>query len=742
MTRDPDTSTLQITVSRRGFMAGGTALTFAFTMGAGLGGRLPVAEAAAGQAQLNAWVTITADNTIRIIAPCAEMGQGIHTALPLIVAEELDADWSKVKVEFAPANPKAYGNPHQILNGGQATLASIAVAGYWRPLRLAGAQARRVLLEAVAQEWKVPVGELSTEPSAVVHKASGRRIAYGDVVKFAKVPDQPPTIAEADLKEPGAFRLVGKKDLGRVDVPAKVDGSAKYGIDVRVPDMVYAAVLESPMDGAKPGKVDSAEAVKVKGVTRVLPLPFGVAVIGDTVEATRAGRNALKVEWDTSGAKASGFDSDKAMAEYASHGRDPNAQVKEAFKRGDARAAMEKAAKVVEAAYWSQHAYHAQMEPMTCTAKVAEDGKSAELWVGTQAQALATMVAANVLKTTPDKITLHQQYLGGGFGRRITPDVVAQAVVIANIVKRPVKLILTREDDFAAARPRPMTYHILRAGLDGGNNIIGWHHRLVAENVDAVAAPPRFQATGGRDYIGWLGLDQPFYALPNLLADSVREQRGLRVHAWRGIGAGHNKFASESFLDEVAAAKGADPLALRLELTKDHPRANAVIKAAAEMAEWGRKRDGRGLGIAFSDYHGTYTAGVAEVSLDRQSGKITVHNYWIAVDPGIVVHPDSAVAQVESAVVYGLSATLLEALTFKDGAVQQSNFHEYHVLRMMDVPDIHVRMISTDNPPTGMGEVGVPTTAPAVGNAIFALAGKRLRHMPMTPERVLEALKG
>jgi isoquinoline 1-oxidoreductase beta subunit len=727
-------------VSRRGFVAGAGALTFAFSLGADLAGRMGVADAATGL-QLNGWITVGTDNTIVIISPCAEMGQGIHTALPLIAAEELDADWSKVKLEFAPANPKLYGNPHQILNGGMATLASIAVAGYWRPLRLAGAQARRVLLQSVAAEWKVPLNELSTEPSMVVHKASNRRISYGDVAKFAKMPDQPPTIADSDLKSPSAFRLIGRKDIGRVDVPSKVNGTAKYGIDVQVPDMLYAAVLESPMDGAKPGKVDSAEAAKVKGVTRIVPLPFGVAVIGETVEATRVARNALKVEWDTSEAKAAAFDSAKAMDEYARHGRDAKAEVKEAFKRGDAPGALAKATKVVEGAYWSEHASHAQMEPMNCTAKVAEDGKSAELWLGTQAQGLATFVAANVLKTTPDKITLHQQMLGGGFGRRITPDVVAQAVVIANIMKKPVKLILNREDDFAATRPRPMTHHILRAGLDANNNIVGWHHRLVAENVDAVAAPPRFKATGGRDYIGWLGLDQPFYALPNLLADSVRELRGIRVHAWRGIGSGHNKFASESFLDELAAAKKADPLALRLELTKDHPRAHAVLKAVAEMANWGRKREGRGLGIAFSDYHGTYTAGVAEISVNRQSGKIAVHNYWIAIDPGIVVQPDNAIAQAESAVIYGLSSTLLEALTFKNGAPQQSNFHDYPVLRMSDIPDIHVRMIATDNPPTGMGEVGVPTTAPAVGNAFFALTGKRLRHMPMSPARVLEALK-
>ena len=304
--------------------------------------------------------------------------------------------------------------------------------------------------------------------------------------------------------------------------------------------------------------------------------------------------------------------------------------------------ALAGAAKTLEAAYWSEHTYHAQMEPMNAVAKVSEDGTSAEIWVGTQVQPLASAVVAGVLKTTPDKIKIHLQLLGGGFGRRIWPDAPVQAAVIANIVKKPVKLMLTREDDIAAARPRPMTHHVIKAGLDDKKNLVGWHHRIVAENVDSVAAPPRFQATGGRDYIGWVGMEQTFYAIPNFKADAIREQRGMRVHAWRGIGAGYNKFVTESFVDEIAAARGVDPLAIRLEMTKDHPRAQAVIKAVAEMANWKKKRSGRALGIAFSDYHDTLTAGVAEVSVDKATGKIKVHNYWIAVDPGLVIQPENA----------------------------------------------------------------------------------------------------
>ncbi len=605
---------------------------------------------------------------------------------------------------------------------------------------MAGAQARVVLLDNVARQWNVPRTELSTTPSVVLHAKSGRRISYGEIAKFATVPAEPPRVSEADLTKPSQFRLIGRADIGRLDVPLKVNGTAKYGIDVQVPGMVYAAILESPMEGAKPGNVDSSAAMKIKGVDKVVPMPFGVAVLGSSVEATRAGRNALKVTWDTSGAQAAAFDSETAKAEYSRHGRDPNAQAMEWVKKGEGAAALRKAERTMEAEYWSEHCYHAQMEPMNCVARVAADGMSAEIWTGTQAPGLAAFAASQVLKTTPDKIRVNQHYLGGGYGRRITPDVIAQAVALANVTKQTVKLMLTREDDFAAGRPRPMTHHIMKAGLDARGNIVGWHHRIVAENVDAVAVPPRFKASGGKDLIGWRGMEMPHYALPNVLADAVREVRGMRVHAWRGIGAGYNKFAVESFLDEVAHASGRDPLDLRLELTRGDPRANAVIRAAAEMSDFKRKRSGRGMGIAFAEYHDTLSAGVAEVSVDRASGAIKVHNYWIAVDPGLVVQPENVHAQLESAVAYGLSAALIEELTIKGGAVQQANFNTYKVLRMSDMPEIHTKIVASDGPPTGMGEIGVPAVAPAIANAVFQLTGKRVRSLPMSPERVKTVL--
>ncbi len=728
-------------MKRRTFLASASGLTFSLAIG-GTGMLGQDAHAADNAIKVNAWVTIGTDSTITLMVPTAEMGQGTLTALPLILAEELDADWSKVKTEFAPPNPKVYGNPHPLLNGGQASLASVAVAGYYKPLRVLGAQARWVLVNAVADKWQVPAAELATDTGYVVHAKSNRRISYGEVAQFAVIPAELPKITDNDLKKPAQFKLVGRADIGRTDVTSKTNGTAQFGIDVSVPDMVYATILEAPMEGAKAENVNSEEVMAIPGVTKVIPLPFGVAVIGNSVHATRLGRNVLKqkVTWNTTGAIAANFDSDKAKKDYANQGLDPNAKTMDAFKRGDSITGMVNAKQTLEATYWTEHCYHAQLEPMNCIARINPDGQSAEIWTGTQFAFLGTVVASGILKTTPDKIKVHQQLLGGGYGRRISPDIIAQTVVLANVTKQTVKLLLTREDDMAAARPRPMTHHVMRAGLDDAGNLVSWRHRLVAENVDAIASPPRFQATGGRDYIGWNGIDLPHYNIENATAEAVREIRGMRVHAFRGIGAGHNKFAVECFLDEIAHAKKTDPLAMRLQLTQHDARANAVLREVAKMSDWKRKRNGRGLGIAFSDYHGSVSAGVVEVSLNKQTGKIKVHQMWLAVDPGLVIQPTNVLAQLEGAAVFGLSVALLEELTIKNGAPVQSNFHEYPVLRMSDMPEIHTKIVASDAAPTGMGEIGVLPVAPAIANAVFQLTGKRLRALPMSPARVKTAL--
>ncbi len=725
-------------IARRDFVKGAAGLTFAFALGGGLLNRS--AQALAAEAStLNAWITIDTDDTVTLMCPSAEMGQGVFTSLPLVLAEELDADWSKVKAEFAPPIPPIYGNPHPFFNGAQITAGSTAVPGYFQPLRIAGAQARRVLIDNVAVHWKVPAAELTTANGFVIHSKSGRRISYGDIAKFATVPKEPPQVTAADLKKPSQFKLIGRANIGRLDVPAKVNGSAKYGIDADVPGMVHACVVEAPAEGAKATVLNSDDVGKMTGIAAVIPLPFGVAVVGNSVAAAQAGRKALKVTWDTTQSPAKGFDSEAAKQEYARLGQDRKAPARTAYKVGEVWDVFP-GTKQVEATYWSEFCYHAQMEPMNAVASVSADGKSAEIWTGTQFGALIAFIVSGILKTTPDKITVHQYYLGGGYGRRIGPDIAIQAAILSSIVKKPVKLLLTREDDLAAVHPRPMSYHVLKAGVDKNNDVLAWYHRLVAENVSALAAPPSYEASGGDDLIGWRGLDQACYDIPHALAEGVRANNGIRVWPWRGIGAGYNKFAAEAFLDEVAQLAGKDPLALRLELTKFQPRAHAVIKAVAEMSDYSKKRLGHGMGIAFSDYHGTYTAGVAEVSVDRQSGKITVHNYWLAVDPGIVLQPTHVHAQLEGAVVLALSAAFIEQLAFKDGIAQASNFNDYPVLRMADVPPIHTMIVATENPPTGIGEVGIPAVAPAIANAVAQLTGKRLRHLPMTPQRVKKAL--
>ena len=738
-----DKSIGKAAMNRRGFLATSGGLTFSVAIGVGLGAS---SQPAQSQSALkpNVWVTIGVDDSVVVMTPTGEMGQGTTTALPMILAEELDADWSKVRIEYAPPNPRVYGNSHPLLNGGQASLASIAIPGYFTPLRIAGAQARRVLINAAAARWGVEASSVSTDAGVVIHAASGRRLRYGEIAAFATVPAELPAITVADLKKPEQYKLIGRADLGRKDVLEKVTGQAKFGIDAMVPGMVYATVLESPMDGARPDFVNTAEAMAVPGVIQVMAMPFGVAVLANTAEATRTARNVLKakVTWNTTETRLNAvrFDSDAAKEEYARHAKSADAKPVTAYKKGEADQALASAARVLEGTYWSEHTSHAQMEPMNCVARVAPDGQSAELWVGTQAPVLAVGAAAGVLKTTPDKIRLNQMLLGGGFGRRITPDIIAQTVAIANASKRTVKLILTREDDMAASRPRPMTHHVLRAGLDAQGKLVGWKHRIVSENVDAVAAPPRFAATGGKDYIGWQGSDLPYYGIDHWTSEGVRELRGMRVHAFRGIGAGHNKFAIECFLDEVAQARKMDPLAMRLELTAGSPRARAVIQAVADMSDWTRKRQGRALGLAFADYHGTVAAGVAEVSLDAQSGKITVHQYWTAADPGLVIQPESVLGQLEGGAVYGLSVALLEELTIKAGAVQQTNYNDYPVLRMADMPEIHTRIVRSNAAPTGMGEAGVGPVAPAIANAVAQLTGKRLRALPMTPARVKSAL--
>ena len=720
-------------VNRRTLLKTAAGLTFALTIAPD-----PLAVVAETFADTppyapTVWLTIERDGTITVVSPAAEMGQGSFTSLPLIIAEELDADWSKVKPVFPTEwNDKAYGNPGY--NYTFQTSASASVAGYFTSLRLAGAQARRVLLDAVATKWAVPVGELSTEPSVVVHKGSGRRIGYGEITSFAAAPNELPKISEADLKPTASFRLIGK-DVPRRDVPLKVNGSAKYGMDVQVPGMVYAAVLQSPYAGGAPLDIDDAQARKVVGITDIVKLPEGVGIVGTTVEATQAGKNLLKVTWgDATGAR---LDSERALEELAAIGRDLSREGVPYEKVGDAKAAMASAKRVFRGEYRTRYVYHAQMEPMNATAAVSVDGKSAELWVGTQAASTLLNGVARILQTDRAKLTLHQQFLGGGFGRRGNHEAMFDAVRLSKAVGKPVKLIWTREDDVAFGKFRPMTAHHIEAGFDEAGKLVAWHHRVVAESVVAYTSgdpKPR------QDRIVMKGSPVPQYPVANKLAEHVIENRGARLSPWRGVGNGHNAFAVESFIDDIAKDLGKDPIAFRLEITAGVPRMQHLLHVVSDMSQWTRKREATALGVGTMVKDDTLAAGVAEVALDRKSGKIKVLKFWAAVDAGIAVQPGNLAAQTEGGVVYALGHVLREKITIKDGHVLQSNYSDYEVARMSDVPHIEIKVVSTDNKPTGGGEEGVPLVACAVGNAIATLTGVRLRELPFSPERVRGAL--
>jgi isoquinoline 1-oxidoreductase beta subunit len=736
------TETLQLhtsALSRRSFLVsvGGTGIAVAF-------GGLPhdafgaaVAPAAEGNYRPNAWVTIAADGTVTIISPASEMGQGVMTSMPMLIAEDMDADWRKVRIVQAPADAKNYGNPG--FNGVQLTGGSRTTPGYYERLRLVGAQARKIILASAADMLNVPASELTTEPNKVVHKTSGRSLDYGDIAKAGKLPDPLPQATKSDLKPADQWRYIGNPHMTRIDVPSKVDGSAKFGIDVQLPNMLYAAVLRSPVQGEKPETIDDAAAKAVKGVTRIVPLPYGVGIIGETVEATIRAKELLKATW-TNVSEVRNYTSDKLLEEYRDIGRELAKTGVTVHREGDAPAAIAGAIKVIAVDYMSDHVSHATMEPMNATALVA--GDTVEVWAPTQSPTITQSVAARVAGTTSDKVKVTTTLLGGGFGRKAEGDFILDAVLLAKAMQgRPVKVIWSREDDVRHDKYRPLEAQHVQVGLDANGNIVGWRHRIVAQSIYARTFPAQFERGGGKDGTVTEGLEFNYH-VPAHLVEFIRQSNGQDVGFWRAVGAGYTKFAIECVVDEIAAAKGVDPLAFRLELLNDQPRARKVIETVAKMADWARGRDGRALGLAYSDAWGAHCAQIAEVSLNRQSGEIRVHNIWCAVDPGVAIQPLNIEAQMIGGITHGAGYALFEQINFVNGEVQESNFDTYRVMRMSEAPDIKVTVIPTpENPPTGIGEVGLPPTGPAIANAVARLAGGvRLRHYPFLPERVKAAL--
>lgn len=704
-------------MSRREFLkvSGGLTFGFAFPF---------VSEAQASTAlNPNAWVSIAPDGTVTILSSGAEMGQGSMTSLPLILAEEMDADWSKVKVEFAPADPQLYG---YTMNNSRAMaiVGSRAVMLYYNDLRIAGAQVRKVLAANAAEKWGVNANTLKTDNGTVVGP-SGQKLTYGEIAAFGKVPSPLPAVDKSELKDKSRFRYIGKP-MPRRDTPLKVNGTAQYAIDVQLPGLVYATTRHSPVHGGSPESWNEAKLKSMPGVLGSVRLPDGVAVIADSLPHAMEARKALEVQW--SKGAAAGFNSEVVLNEtYRKVHDDPAAKTRTIDAKGDAKAAFASAAKTFKSEFYSDYGYHAQMEPLNAVARMNAAGDRIEVWEGTQDPGTSRMSVARALGFKPEQVTLHQCYMGGGFGRRTLGDYSAEAARIAREVKRPVKLVWTRDEDLQHGMFRPQSFQCLQAALDKDGKVTGWSHCVVGD--------------GG--VLLQTGIKPHYYGVPNQYIEARGVPHGIRLKHWRAVGHVFNVFAIESFVDEMAVAQNMDPVEFRLEKMQMTPRARAVFQKVVEMSDWKAPRpQGRALGISVSERSGSLGAGVAEISLDRDKGRIKVHKVWLAVDGGLIVQPGMARANIESGIVYGLSSVLHERVTVKDGMVQQSNFHDYHVLRMSDMPEVmEVAFVERDAPPSGLGEIGNPWVAAAVANAFHRLTGKRLKHMPFTPVRVQQALK-
>ncbi len=712
-------------ISRRKFLKKAGGVTFLISAGA----LVPTlysrgSDNINAENKISAWVRIDENEQITILNPAAEMGQGSMTALAVIIAEELDVDWTRVHIQDSPIEPDTYGMQWGgQLGGPMITVGSRTVRGYFNGLRLAGAQARKILMQSAATKWNVPLSEVSTSLGEVTHLASGKTLTYGQIATSLKVPEKLPEVNESDLRKPEDFRLIGKKIM-RFDIPAKVDGKAIFSIDVQLPGMLYGVIARSPVNGSQPTLLNEAEIIALKGIYKVVRLDHGIGLVGESFELCQEARKLLKIEW-TKDSKAQDYQSVAAFDQY--HQLANASSAGEVIQNdGDAHKILQSAAKTYESYYKNDFVYHAQMEPLNAVVSVAEDGKSAEAWVGSQAHDSARRAVANVLGIAFEDVTYHPCYLGGGFGRRSLAGYVEETTHLSNAVKRPVKLIWSREDDVQYGAFRPISLQRMQASVDREGTINAWSHHVVGTGDGLLAS----------------GAKNPYYSIPNQYIDLRSIDHGVRTKHWRSVGHGPNKYASEAFIDEIALDLGKDPYEVRRHLLRNNPRELKVLDKVAEMCQWGSViTEGRARGMAFAERSGALVGGVAEISVDRENGKIKVHHFWCAMDAGVVVQPDNAVAQLEGGVIFGLSSVLHESITFKDGAVEQSNFHNYPIARMSDAPEsIECYIIPSQEAPMGVGEASTPVVGGAIANAFLALTGKALYHMPFTADRVKEVL--
>ncbi|MBK6974458.1 MAG: xanthine dehydrogenase family protein molybdopterin-binding subunit [Sterolibacteriaceae bacterium] len=722
--------------SRRHFLQRAAGLTLAVYLpaaGAAAGRGLAGGKIAGGaKFEANAFVHIGADDSVTVFAKHLEMGQGSYTGLATILAEELDAAWPQVRVEGAPADAKRYNN--LFWGPTQGTGGSTAIANSWEQLRKAGASARAMLVGAAARRWNVPAGEISVADGVVMHKGSGKKSTFGQLAKAA---GEQPVPAEVTLKDPKDFKLIGKR-IPRKDSPDKTTGKAVFTQDIHLPGMLTAAVAHPPLFGAKVKSFDAGKARAVKGVVDVVQIPSGVAVLGHDTWSAKKGRDELVVEWDESAAFKLG--SAEIMARYREAAKAPGVVAR---KEGDADQALTAATRKFEASFEFPYLAHAAMEPMNCVVRLNKDG-TCEMWNGEQMHTLDQARVAGLFGLAPEKVSIHSLYAGGGFGRRANKDsdyVLETAQIVKAISGRaPVKLVWLREDDMRAGYYRPMFYHTLQAALDEQGNPIGWKHRLVGQSIMAGSPFEKMTVKDGVDAVSVEGAANLPYQIPNLLVDlHTPTDIGVPVLWWRSVGSTHTAFSTEIFIDELAVAANKDPVHFRLALLGKHPRHAGVLKLAAEQAGWGKPLapgkagERRGRGVAVHESFNTFVAEVAEVTV-RADGSLTVDRVVVAVDCGVAVNPDVIRAQAEGSVGFALSAVLYNQITLKDGAVEQSNFHDYPQIRMAEMPRVEVHIVPSAANPTGIGEPAVPPLAPAVANAIAAATGKRLRSLPIAPD--------
>ncbi|MBI3450145.1 MAG: xanthine dehydrogenase family protein molybdopterin-binding subunit [Acidobacteria bacterium] len=702
------------TLDRRGFLragvTAGAGLVVGFTLGgASEGAEAPAAGAAAATGfKPNAWLRVAPDGEITIWFAKSEMGQGVMTALPMIVAEELDADWKSVRVVQADLDD-AFED--------QDTGGSSGVHDSFTPLRKAGAAAREMLVAAAAATWGVPASSCRTESGSVIHAATSRKLGYGSLAERAS---KLPVPAAPRLKDPKTFSIVGHA-TPRVDLPDKVRGAAIYGIDTMIPGMLYAAVARCPVLRGRPASHDPTKTLDVPGVTQVVVFRSGVAVLGKTMWAVLEGRRRLEIDWDEGEYATLGSDAIRKQWEEAGASEGAVAQ-----KAGDAKVALAKAATKIAAVYELPFLAHAPMEPQNCIADVRED--RCEIWAPTQVPASVLATAQRITRLPASAIRVHVTLIGGGFGRRLEADYAAEAVYLSQLAGAPVKLVYDREEDMRNDFYRPGSRHQLAGAVGADGAIIAWTHRVVAPSIRGQRGAG---APGGLDTQAVDGAADFGYVIPNHLVDYVMSNTPVPTGWWRSVYASQNAFATESFFDELCAAAKRDPLEMRRRHLAKAPRLLRVLELAAAKAGWGTPvTAGRGRGIAAAASFGSYVAQVAEVSV-ADDGTIRVHRVVCAVDCGRVVNPDTVAAQMEGGIVFGLSAALYGEITLDKGRVQQRNFDEYPVLRMDAMPEVEVHIVPSDEEPSGVGEPAVPVIAPAVANALFAATGRRLRRLPL-----------